>query len=60
MTSAPELGDDSHPSIAALPRWLRLLPAAIVLWMATSWPIGLALDPARRLALRTSTPPATH
>lgn len=31
----------------ALPRWLRLIPAAILLWMAASWPIGLALDPAR-------------
>jgi Kef-type K+ transport system membrane component KefB len=23
------------------------LPAAIVLWLAVSWPVGLALDPAR-------------
>ena len=32
---------------AALPRWLRLIPAAIVLWVVASWPVGLALDPTR-------------
>lgn len=31
----------------ALPRWLRLLPAGVVLWLVASWPIGLALDPDR-------------
>jgi Kef-type K+ transport system membrane component KefB len=30
-----------------LPRWLRLVPWAIIVWLAASWPIGLALDPAR-------------
>ena len=36
-----------RPSDPALPRWLRLAPAAIILWMLTSWPVGLALDPDR-------------
>jgi hypothetical protein len=34
-------------SDASLPLWLRLAPAAIILWMVISWPIGLALDPDR-------------
>ena len=29
------------------PRWLRLAPAAVALWVAASWPIGLAVDPGR-------------
>lgn len=33
--------------MSLLPRWLRLVPTAIVLWLMASWPIGLALEPAR-------------
>lgn len=47
MSSVPAGSDEPRPTSAALPRWLRLTPAAIVLWIAASWPIGLALDPAR-------------
>jgi hypothetical protein len=35
------------PTPPPLPRWLRLVPALIVLWLAASWPIGLALNPGR-------------
>jgi Kef-type K+ transport system membrane component KefB len=36
----------AHPA-PPLPRWLRLVPPAIVVWLLASWPIGLALDPER-------------
>ena len=43
----PAFTDSTPLSAASLPRWLRLVPAVIILWLVASWPIGLAVDPAR-------------
>jgi hypothetical protein len=32
---------------ASPPRWLRLAPAVIVLWLVVSWPVGLLVEPDR-------------